>query len=192
MLEKIQGRFSESIQIQIAAAEVLPKVLSEAANRLVACLLRGKKIIICAQGRSYGNAQLLNSHLSQRYDMARPSFASLLLQSGGILGAFVAQEGELNQLYKKQLQAVANEGDILIAFSPLGNEEAVINAIHAALNENLEIIAFTGSANDHTQGLLGETHLEIAIPSSNEMRIIEGHQFSLNLLCELVDHLLFS
>ncbi|MCK3655450.1 SIS domain-containing protein [Pasteurellaceae bacterium Macca] len=191
MLEKIQDRFSESIQIQIAAADLLPKVLNEAANRLVACLLRGNKVIVCGSGRSYANAQQLVSHLLHRYDLLRPSLAAHLLAYDAVLAGQLVRDGELAQMYKKQLQVIAKEGDLFIAFSPIGNEEAVLNAIHTANNENLEIFAFTSSRNDHTKGLLDETDLEIEMPSINEMRIIEGHHFCVNLLCELVDTLLF-
>ncbi|WP_373778079.1 SIS domain-containing protein [Glaesserella sp.] len=192
MLQKIQDRFSESIQIQIATAELLPKTLNEAANRIAACLLRGNKVIVCGYGRSYANAQLLVSNLLHRYDLARPSLSAHLLQFDGMLVGCLNQDNELSQIYKKQLQVIAKQGDLFIAFSPIGNEEAVLSAIHCANNENLEIFAFTSSLNDHTKGLLEENDLEIEMPSINEMRIIEGHQFCVNLLCELVDNLLFN
>lgn len=192
MLEKIQDRFNESIQIQIAAADALPQQLERAAKLIVERLLQGNKVLVCGYGRSYSNAQLLVSNLLHRYDISRPSLAAHLLQFDGMLAAHLEQDQELNQLYKKQLQALAKEGDLLVAFSPLGDEEIIVNAIHSANNENLSILAFTGSRNDHTQGLLDETDLEIKIPSINEARIIETHQFCINVLCELVDHLLFN
>lgn len=191
MLERIQDRFNESIQTQIVAADVLPKQLEHAAKLVVERLLQGNKILVCGYGRSYGNAQLLVSHLLHRYDLQRPSLAAQLLQFDGILAGYLEHDRELPELYRKQLQAVAREGDVLIAFSPLGEEDIIINAINAANNENLSIIAFTGSRNDHTHGLLEESDLEIKIPSINEARVIECHQFCVNLLCELVDHLLF-
>lgn len=191
MLDKIQDRFSESIQIQIAAAELLPKVLNEAANRIVTCLLRGNKVIVCGYGRSYANAQLLVSNLLHRYDLVRPSLSAHLLQFDGMLVGCLNQDQDLAQIYRKQLQVIAKEGDLFIAFSPIGNEESVLNAIHCANNENLEIFVFTSSRNDHAKGLLGEKDLEIEMPSINEMRIIEGHQFCVNMICELVDSLLF-
>lgn len=192
MLEKIQDSFNESIQIQIATADALPKELSLAANLIVERLLQGKKIIACGYGRSYANAQLLVSNLLQRYDMARPSLAAHLLQLDGMLTGYAEQDNDLNQLYKKQLQILAKEGDVLVVFSPLGQEEIILNAIRCANNEQLSVIAFTSSRNDHIQGLLEEQDVELKIPSINEMRVIECHQFCTNLLCELVDNLLFN
>ncbi|MGX2957538.1 D-sedoheptulose-7-phosphate isomerase [Ursidibacter arcticus] len=192
MLEKIQDRFAESIQIQIAAADLLPTVLNEAAKKIVACLLQGNKVIVCGHGRSYPNAQLFVSHLLHRYDLQRPSLAAHLLHCDGVLTGHLAQDAELEQLYRKQLQVIAKQGDIFIAFSPLGNEIPILNAIHCANNENLAILAFTSNRNDHTRGLLSDDDLEISMPSNNEMRVIEGHHFCVNLLCELVDNLLFN
>lgn len=192
MLQKIQDRFTESIQIQIAAADLLPTVLHNVANRIVECLLQGNKIIVCGQGRSYANAQLFVSNLLHRYDLERPSLAAQLLHFDGMLASYLSAETDLNEICKKQLQVIAKSGDLFIAFSPVGNETAVLNAINAANNEDLTIIAFTSSRNDHTQGLLADGDYEISMPSISEMRIIEGHQFCINLLCELIDHLLFN
>lgn len=192
ILEKIQNSFTESIQTQIASSESLPKSIEQAANKIVACLLRGNKVIVCGYGRSYGNAQLLVSHLSHRYELERPSFAATLLSFEGVLATMSAQDNALDGLYKKQLQAVAKEGDLFIAFSPYGEDEIVLNAMYQAVNENLDVIAFTSPKNDHISGLLSENDVMVTIPSNNEMRIIEGHLFSLNLMCELVDSLLFS
>ncbi|MDH2924176.1 D-sedoheptulose 7-phosphate isomerase [Nicoletella semolina] len=191
MLGKIQDIFSQSIQTQIAAAEMLPNGLEKVANRIVTCLLGGNKVIVCGDGRSYANAQLLVGNLLHRYDFERPSLAACLLHFDGLFSSYLAQDEQTARRYCKQLNAVAKEGDLFIVFSPFGNEQAVLNVINSAKDRNLDICAFTSSRNDHTQGLLSEQDLEISMPSINESRIIEGHHFCINLLCELVDHLLF-
>lgn len=192
MLEKIQNSFTESIQLQIAATELLPSKLEAAAKQIQNCLIKGNKIIVCGHGRSYGNAQLLVSNLLHQYELARPSLYAVQLDFSGVVAGVAVQRDELDRVYQKQLQAVYKEGDVFVCFSPLGNEEAVLNAIHFAKGEGLDVIVFTSSHNEHTQGLLEDEDIEIAIPSINEARVIEGHLFCVNLLCELVDHLLFS
>ena len=134
---------------------------------------------------------IISESFITRYDLHRPSLAAQLLHCDGVLTGYLAQDAELEQLYRKQLQVIAKQGDIFIAFSPFGNENPILNAIHCANNENLMILAFTSNRNDHTRGLLSEDDLEISMPSNNEMRVIEGHHFCVNLLCELVDNLLF-
>lgn len=192
MQQKIQDCFAESIHIQIAAAESLPVKLSQAAKKMADCLLQGNKIIVCGYGRTYGNAQLLVSNLLHRYELARPSLSAHLLHLDGMLMSYLADEDQLVEIGKRQLNSVAQEGDLLVVFAPLGNEAVVHHTLCAANGENMSIIALTSSRNDHTQGLLNKEDIELSFPSMNEMRIIEGHQFCVNLLCELVDHLLFS
>ena len=192
MLEKIQTSFTESIQLQIASTELLPTKLEAAAEKMQACLLQGNKLIVCGHGRSYGNAQLLVSHLLHQYELARPTLYAVQLDFTGIVAGVAVQRNELDKVYQKQLQAIYREGDLFVCFSPLGDEEAVLNAIHFAKGEGLDVIVFTSNHNEHTQGLLEDEDIEIAIPSMNEARIIEGHLFCVNLLCDLIDHLLFS
>ncbi|MDQ6576897.1 MAG: SIS domain-containing protein, partial [Haemophilus parahaemolyticus] len=177
MLEKIQNSFTESIQLQIAATELLPAKLEQAAKQMQGCLLRGNKIIVCGHGRSYGHAQLLVSHLLPQYELARPTLYAVQLDLTGTVAGVAVQRKELDLLYQKQLQAVYREGDIFVCFSPLGNEEAVLNAIHFAKGEGLDVIVFTSSHNEHTQGLLEEDDIEIAFPSINEAQINEEHLF---------------
>lgn len=192
MLEKIEAQFNESIQTQIQMANEMPPILNECAKRIVDCLLSGNKIIVCGHGRSYINAQLLVSHLLHRYELARPSFAAQLLHFDGVMAGMMAEDNDLKNLYSKQLLAVGKEGDLFITFSPFGNEQAVLNAMHSAKNSGMNILAFTSSRNDHTQGVLDDHDIEIVIPSTTEARILESHQFCVNLLSDLIDNLLFS
>lgn len=192
MIEKIQARFKESIQLQVSCAELFPELLQQATEKIVSCLLNNKKIIVCGTGRSYSNAQLLVSHLSYRYNFARPSFPATLLHFDSVIASTIAQQNELDKLYKNQIQALAQEGDLFIVFMPTGNEQAVRNALQTANDEDLDVIVFSGQNDEQIQALLDEQDLEIAVPSDNEMRIIESHLFCLNLLCEMIDVSLFS
>lgn len=191
MLEKIHTRFNERIQLHISCAELLPQSLADAAQRIVACLLHDHKVVIAGVGRSYPNAQLLYSHLLHRYELSRPSFASVLLHYDSVLAGSIESEEERQQIYAKQLSAQLAEKDVLVVFLPTGDEQAVRNTLQIANSENLDIIAFTGQNIEKTEGLLDESDVIIRVPSDNEIRVIETHQFCLNLLCELVDHLLF-
>lgn len=74
MQEKIKELFTENIQMQIAGAEMMPAIIANAAERLVATLLRGNKIIVCGSERSYAIAQIFVTNLLNRYHLMRPSF----------------------------------------------------------------------------------------------------------------------
>ncbi|MEE6074862.1 D-sedoheptulose-7-phosphate isomerase [Avibacterium paragallinarum] len=192
MLDKIKDLYSESIQTQISASSLLPNAIFQAVQNIVACLLRGNKIIVCGQGRSYANAQFLVANLLNRYELERPSFPSVLLSLDNAIGSAIIADRPKQQFYQRQFNAVAQQGDLLVVFSPFGNEEMVLNTINSALNKEISVIALTGANNDHIQGFLTEQDLEITAPTVKESRILEHHLFIINTICELIDHSLFS
>ncbi|HBO39542.1 MAG TPA: SIS domain-containing protein [Pasteurellaceae bacterium] len=192
MLDKIKDLYTESIQTQISASQLLSNNIAQAAEKMVSCLLRGNKIIVCGQGRSYANAQVLVANLLNRYDLERPSFPSVLLSLDGAIGSAIILDNPLANSYQRQFSAVVQQGDILLVLSPFSHEDAVLNVIHCAFNKEINIIALTGANNDHLKGLLTENDLEIAVPAVKESRILENHLFVINALCELIDHTLFA
>lgn len=192
MLDKIKDLYSESIQTQISASQLLPEQITRAVQNIVACLLRGNKIIVCAQGRSYANAQFLVANLLNRYELERPSFPSVLLSLDSAVGSAIIADHHFERLFQHQFNALAQPGDLLVILTPFGDEEAVLNVLHCAFNKEIGVIALTGANNVHVSGLLTENDVEISVPASKESRISEHHLFIINLLCELVDYRLFA
>lgn len=192
MLNKINDLFSEHIQIQISASKSLTSNLSQATQHIVNALLRGNKIIVCGVGRSYANAQFMVANLLNRYDLERPSFPSVLLSLDSAVGSAIVFDNPQESLFQRQFNAVAQQGDILVVLSPLGNEHSILNVIQHAFTKEISIIALTGDNSEHIKGLLTENDLEISVPSSKESRILESHLFIINALCELIDYQLFN
>ncbi|MDU5696630.1 MAG: SIS domain-containing protein [Haemophilus parainfluenzae] len=182
MLQKVKDIYSESIQIQISASSLLSENIATATQMVMQCLLSGHKVIACGVARSYANAQFLVSNLLNRYDFERPSLPSVHLSLESAVGSSLVFDQPIEQLY---------QGDLLIAFAPLGTEKAVLNTIANAVNKEIQVIALTGANNDAIQGVLAEADLEISIPATKEARILENHLFVINALCELVDSTLF-
>ena len=187
MLQKVKDIYSESIQIQISASSLLSENIATATQMVMQCLLSGHKVIACGVARSYANAQFLVSNLLNRYDFERPSLPSVHLSLESAVGSSLVFDQPIDQLYQHQFNAIAKPGDLLIAFSPLGTEKAVLNTV----NKEIQVIALTGANNDAIQGVLAEADLEISIPATKEARILENHLFVINALCELVDSTLF-
>jgi len=191
MLEKIKDLYNEAIQTQISASHSLPEQLQKAVNLLVSTLLRGNKIIVCGHGRSYANAQFLVANLLNRYELERPSFPSVLLSLDSAVGSAIVLDNHLADLYQRQFNAIAVQGDVLVVLSPFANEEPILDVVNCAAAKDVSIIALTGASNDYYQGVLTENDLEIQAPSQKESRILENHLFIINALCELIDHSLF-
>lgn len=191
MLDSIKASFTESIQIQIAAAEALPDVITHAAQAMVAQLLNGSKIICCGNGGSAANAQQFSACLINRFETERPSLPAITLTSDNITMTAVANDYNYQEIFAKQVRALGQPGDILLAISTSGNSQNIIKAMEAAVTRDMTIIALTGKDGGEMAGLLGENDVEIRIPSHRTARIHEVHMVTLHCLCDLIDQVLF-
>ncbi|MCL9773402.1 MULTISPECIES: phosphoheptose isomerase [Vibrio] len=191
MRDSIKESFTESIQIQIAAAEALPDVITHAAQAMVATLLNGNKILCCGNGGSAVNAQQFVSCLLNRFETERPSLPAMALTTDNTTMTAVANDYNFEDIYAKQVRAFGQTDDILLAISTSGNSKNVLKAMEAAVTRDMTIIAFTGKDGGEMAGLLGENDVEIRIPSHRTSRIHEVHMVTLHCLCDLIDQVLF-
>jgi DnaA initiator-associating protein len=191
MLEQIQNNFTESIQTQIAATEAISGAIEQAGMMMVQCLLAGNKMLSCGNGGSAGHAQHFCSQLLNRFEAERPSLPAISLVSGSLVITSIANDAQYDEVFSKQIRALGNNGDILLAISTSGNSQNVIKAVETAVSRDMPIIALTGNDGGDIAGLLGEGDVEIRVPSSRTARISEVHLIVLHCLCEIIDTTLF-
>jgi DnaA initiator-associating protein len=183
MLEKIKSIYTESIQTFISCGEVLPNQLQLAATIMVQCLLNGNKVLTCGVSGGTLLADHMADILVNHYEIERPCLPAISLCSR--LSTSI-------DCYGRQIRALGNETDILLAISPLGDDEVVINAVESALTKDMIVIALTGGDGGELSGLLSDNDVEIRIPSTRPSRILETHFFNIHCLCDLIDNILFS
>ena len=191
MLDNIKKSFTESIQTKIAASEVLPVAIEKAANMMVQALIRGNKILSCGNGGSAGDAQHFSSELLNRYERDRPSLPAMALTTDTSTITSIANDYSYDEIFSKQIKALGQPGDILLAISTSGNSRNVINAMEAALARDMTIVALTGKDGGEMAGFFGENDVEIRVPSSRTARIQEVHLLVIHNLCESIDNALF-
>ncbi|GAB5379163.1 MAG: phosphoheptose isomerase [Aliiglaciecola sp.] len=191
MIEQIKANFTESIQTKIAAGEVLPEAIYRASQMMVDALIRGNKILACGNGGSAGDAQHFSSEMLNRYERDRPSLPALALTTDTSTLTSIANDYSYDEVFSKQVRALGQAGDILLAISTSGNSRNVINAMEAALSRDMTIVALTGKDGGEMAGLLGPSDVEIRVPSSRTARIQEVHLLVIHNLCECIDDSLF-
>ena len=191
MLEKIKANFTESVQTKISAMEVLPEAIEKAANMMSQCLIGGNKILSCGNGGSAGDAQHFSSELLNRYERDRPSLPAMALTTDSSTITSIANDYSYDEVFAKQVRALGQPGDILLAISTSGNSRNVINAMQAALSRDMTIVALTGKDGGEMAGFLGPNDVEIRVPSSRTARIQEVHLLAIHNLCECIDDTLF-
>lgn len=191
MLERIKSNFTESIQTKIAASEALAAPIEQAGMVMVQALLNGKKILSCGNGGSAGDAQHFSSELLNRYETERPSLPAIALTTDSSTITSIANDYHYDEVFSKQVRALGNNGDVLLAISTSGNSKNVIKAIEAAVARDMPIIALTGRDGGDIAGLLGDNDVEIRVPSPRTARIQEVHLLVIHCLCEIIDTTLF-
>jgi DnaA initiator-associating protein len=191
MLERIKSNFTESIQTKIAASEQISTSIEQAGLIMVQCLLSGQKILACGNGGSAGDAQHFSAELLNRYETERPSLPAIALTTDSSTITSIANDYHYDEIFSKQLRALGNNGDVLLAISTSGNSKNVVKAIETAVSRDMPIIALTGKDGGDIAGLLGENDVEIRVPSSRTARIQEVHLLVIHCLCDIIDSTLF-
>nr|WP_250148945.1 DnaA initiator-associating protein DiaA [Morganella morganii] len=191
VLDRIKQCFTESIQTQIAAAEALPDAISRAALMMVQSLLNGNKILCCGNGGSAATASRFATSMIHRFETERPSLPALALNTDNVVMTAIAANRQQDEIYAKQVRAIGQTGDVLLAISTHGNSRNIIKAVEAAVTRDMTIVALTGYDGGELAGLLGPRDAEIRVPSQHSVRIQEVHMLTVNCLCDLIDNTLF-
>lgn len=188
---RIQKLFRDSIETKRQAMEVLIPHIDLASQVMVAALLNEGKILTCGNGGSAGDAQHFSSELLNRFERERPSLPALALTTDTSTLTSIANDYSYNEVFSKQIRALGQPGDILLAISTSGNSANVIQAIQAAHDREMTVVALTGRDGGGMASLLLPEDVEIRVPAKVTARIQEVHLLVIHCLCDQIDQQLF-
>lgn len=188
LISRINKNFHDSISTKQLAAEVLAEPISRSAEVITQCFMNGGKILSCGNGGSASDAQNFSSKMLHRFEMERPGLPAITLTTDSATITSIANNYNYNQVFSKQVTALGQPGDVLLAISTSGNSENVANAINAAHDKDMTIIALSGKSGGEIATLLSINDVEIRVPSDSTTRIQEVHLLVIHCLCDLVDH----
>ncbi|MFM2347589.1 MAG: hypothetical protein RL654_2342 [Pseudomonadota bacterium] len=188
MLEqRIQQQFFDSADAKYAAAEVLTRPVFDAAQILLNCITSGGKVLACGNGGSAGDAQHFAAELVGRFERERPGLPALSLATDTSILTAVGNDYGYQQVFSKQVQALGQPGDVLLAISTSGNSGNVIAAIEAAHEKDMAVIALTGKGGGRIGAMLSERDMHICVPHDRTARIQEVHLLVIHCLCDAID-----
>lgn len=190
LTKRIRKRFDESAQAKLQVKDTLAQPIADAAQALVACMMNDNKILVCGNGGSAADSQHFVAELVNRFEIERPALAAIALTTDSSVLTSIANDYDFSQVFSRQVRGLGMAGDMLIAISTSGNSANVVEAIHAAHERDVRVIALTGRQGGKMGEILGEDDIHICVNVESTARIQEVHLLALHCLCDAIDHLL--
>ena len=190
LISRINQHFTDSAQLKLQAMELLAGPLASASERMVQCLMKEGKILSCGNGGSAADAQHFAAELLNRFEIERPPLAAMALSTDTSTITSIANDYHFNEVFSKQIRALGQPGDILLAISTSGNSANVMEAIHAAHDRQMDVVALTGRKGGKIAALLGPSDVHVCVPAERTARIQEVHLLCLHCMCDAIDSLL--
>jgi D-sedoheptulose 7-phosphate isomerase len=184
MKDLIERQLRESIRVkeQVLASGV--DVIAQMARMLIDCFKGGHKVLLCGNGGSAADAQHLAGELVGRFRRERRALPAVALTTDTSVLTAVANDYGYEEVFARQVTALASEGDVVIGLSTSGNSPNVLKALEVARKAGCGTIAFTGR--DGCK-LKSAADLCLAVDADDTPRIQEAHITVGHILCDLVE-----
>ncbi len=184
---RVKSKFEESVQVLTEAANELAMPIIIAAETTADALLNDGKILSCGNGASATSAQHFTTIMLNRFNTERPALPAHALMADSATLTSIADDYQFADIFSKQIRALGQPGDILLAVSHSGNSHNVIHAVDAAHDRNMRIVALTGQDGGRITELLLEQDIEVRAPSWTSAYIHEVHLTVIHAICDLID-----
>jgi len=181
--EVMLGHFREHQAVVIGSLDLLREPIERAGDALIEALSKGRKIIAFGNGGSAAQASHLAGELLGRYSFSRRPFPAVTLCCDPGVVTCIANDFGYSELFSRQVEALANTGDVVIAFTTSGTSENVLRALKSAQARAAFTIALTGAAG------LSEANADIvvSVPSTSTAHIQELHLIVVHIWCRYID-----
>lgn len=165
--------------------ETMEKNLSDASQMAVETLKSGNKILLCGNGGSAADAQHIAAELTGRYKTERKGLPAIALTTDTSALTAIGNDYGYHRIFDRQVEALANQGDLLIGISTSGNSENVISALKTAKELGCTTLSLTGR---HGGAMKELCDINLIVPSDDTPRIQEMHILFGHIICQIIDN----
>lgn len=185
-----EAEFDKSIKLLTAMSQdaQLHELMTKAVSQSIAALRGGHKLLFVGNGGSAADAQHWAGELVSRFYYDRPGLPAIALTTDTSILTAIGNDYGYDYVFARQVEALGQEGDVLVAISTSGNSRNVVRAIEAARAKRMVVMGFTGRGGGQMAELCD---LCFRVPSGETPRIQEGHEALGHLLCALIEAEMF-
>jgi len=185
MKNAIEKEFQGHFEIIQKVMQTMQKPLEEASQLVVDTLKAGNKILLFGNGGSAADAQHIAAELTGRYKTERRGLPGIALTTDTSALTAIGNDYGYDRVFDRQVEALANEGDLLIGISTSGNSKNVINAFKVGQERGCKILGLTG----RDGGNMNEyCDVNLIVPSDDTPRIQEMHILFGHTVCQIIDN----
>lgn len=190
LIARVTRNFEDSANTKLNAIEQLAAPIAAAIEIVTGSLINNGKILACGNGGSAADAQHFAAELVGRFEAERQELAAIALTTDTSILTAIGNDYGFNQIFSRQVRAFGHAGDVLLAISTSGNSANVIEAIQAAHDADMRVIALTGRGGGLIGELLRDDDIHLCVPADRTARIQETHLLIVHCLCDGIDSLL--
>lgn len=187
LLQRIQQQFIDSADLKYQCAQSIAPEVEAAIGAILASVTGGGKVLSCGNGASAAAAQHFAASFVGRYERERPELAAFSLSSDAAVLTGIASDFDARAIFARQVRALGQAGDVLLALSTSGNSANMLAAVEAAHERDMMVVALTGARGGSLAQRLRDTDVHVCVPHDVPARILEIHHLVLHCICDGVD-----
>ena len=165
--------------------ETMQESLEKASKLAVETLKNGNKILLCGNGGSAADAQHIAAELTGRYKTERRGLPAIALTTDTSALTAIGNDYGYDRVFDRQVEALANKGDLIIGISTSGNSKNIISALKLGRELGCKNLGFSG----RDGGVMNEVcDINLIVPSNDTPRIQEMHILFGHTICQIIDN----
>ena len=185
--ERVTNIFTSHIETAQTAMNEVSTDIVDAATLMTNALLADHKILSCGNGGSASDAQHFSSELLNRFERERPGLPAIALTTDSSTITSISNDYTFDDIFSKQVSALGQQGDVLLAISTSGNSANILRAVMAAHQRQMRCVVLSGNTGGDLVGILEDDDVFLSIPAKSTARIQEIHIIVIHCLCDLID-----
>lgn len=188
MVNEISRQMKAHIEVVRSVEEQLAEAITASVEMLVDALRNGKKILLMGNGGSAADAQHFAAEMVGRFLMERKALPAIALTTDTSILTAVGNDYGFDEIFKRQVEALAEPGDVVFGISTSGKSVNVKRAIEAGKNMGAKTLSLLGCDGGDIASVVD---LHLTVPSTETPRIQEAHLVIIHIICDLVEKGLF-